>query len=31
MDIKRYKNLTEKDKKRLAKYHKTWLKLSESN
>ena len=31
MDLKRYKYLTEKDKKRLAKYHEAWLKLSESN
>lgn len=31
MDIKRYEHLTEKDKKRLTKYHETWLKLSESN
>ena len=31
MDIKRYKHLTEKDKKRLAKYHEAWLKLSESS
>ena len=30
MDIKRLKKLTGKDKKRLAKYHKAWLKLSEA-
>lgn len=29
MDLKRIKNLTEKDKDRLARYHKAWLKLSE--
>jgi (p)ppGpp synthase/HD superfamily hydrolase len=31
MDLKRIKNLTEKDKERLARYHKAWLKLSESD
>ena len=31
MDIKRYKHLTEKDQKRLAKYHAAWLKLAGSN
>ena len=31
MDLKRYKHLTEKDKKRLAKYHEAWVKLSEAN
>jgi (p)ppGpp synthase/HD superfamily hydrolase len=27
MDLKRIKNLTEKDKERLARYHKAWLKI----
>jgi (p)ppGpp synthase/HD superfamily hydrolase len=31
MDLKRIKNLTEKDKERLATYHKAWSKLSESD
>ena len=31
MDLKRVKNLTEKDKERLARYHKAWLKLTESD
>jgi (p)ppGpp synthase/HD superfamily hydrolase len=31
MDLKRIKNLTEKDKERLARYHKAWSKLSESD
>ncbi|HXV43018.1 MAG TPA: HD domain-containing protein [Anaerolineae bacterium] len=31
MDIKRYRNLTEKDMERLARYHRAWLKLSNPN
>jgi (p)ppGpp synthase/HD superfamily hydrolase len=27
MDLKRIKNLTKKDKERLARYHKAWLKI----
>lgn len=30
MDLKRIKHLTEKDLERLARYHKAWLKLSDS-
>lgn len=29
MDLKRIKSLTEKDKDRLARYHKAWVKLSD--
>jgi (p)ppGpp synthase/HD superfamily hydrolase len=31
MDLKRVKNLTETDKERLARYHKAWLKLTDSD